>query len=228
MFAAYVGTGITAITGTYLDSDGDNSNSSAHRANLNLGTAFTGRRLVFCISWKGNNSRSILSVNLYDPDGVDPTLPCTIHLNQTNAAVVSPGIAIVSIENDTISGFYDVEVNYTGVTGLNSAFYISVYELTSCLASNGNIALTANAATSTVNASYGSYVVSVCSAYNITGTVSWTNATEDLEVATDGSSYKHVVAHESMSSSDATFDTTATASTSATYMRIGTYVFTPN
>lgn len=225
MFALYTGTGITAITGIYSTSDGDSANTASHTHSLTFGTPFTGRRLVFAISWRGNNSRTISSVRV-DPTGLN--LACTIHLNQSNGGGITPGVAIVSVEEATLSGLTDVDINFSGITGTGSRVYTSLYELTSCTASNGATAISSNAVTSTVNATYGSYVISVCFAYNISGTVAWTNATEDLEQSVDGASFKHVVAHESMTATDSTFDTTATASTSASHMRIGTYVFTPN
>ena len=223
MFTVYTGTGVTAITGSYLGYKGTTSNTNPHRHTHTLDTAYAGRRLVFVISWKGNNSRT-LSTAYLDETGVNAA--CTIHLNQTNTGT-SAGCAIISVEEATLTGDYELKLTFSGLTGTGSRVYSSLYSLTSCTASNGNTAMSADTSTSTVNATYGSYVVSVCMAYNITGTVAWTGATEDAEISVDGASYKHVTAHESMSATDATYDTVVTASTSATHMRIGTYVFAP-
>lgn len=223
MFTVYTGTGVTAITGTYIDTTVTNTNTNPHRHDHTLDTAYSGRRLVFAISWKGNNSRTLSTATL-DEFGIN--VACTIHLNQANTGT-SPGCAIISVEEATLTGLHELKLTFSGLTGTGSRISSSLYSLTSCTASNGNTAMAANTSTSTVNATYGSYVVSVCMAYNITGTVAWTGATEDNEQSVDGASYKHVVAHESMTATDATYDTVVTASTSATYMRIGTYVFAP-
>lgn len=216
MFATYVGTGITAVEVTYrgvtLDSIAEN---------INIGTAATNRRIVVIITWKGNQSRTVSTV---DVDGNN----ATIHINKANGGGTYPGVAIASYVSSSLGGTITFNTYFSGSLGLNAASSMIVYTLSSCSVGDSNEDRTANAVTTTVDASYGSVLISGGMAYNISGSVSWTGATEGNETNIDGSAYKSISAYQVMTSNDATYDTTATASTSATHMRIATVEFTPS
>jgi hypothetical protein len=215
VFATYVGTGITAVEGTYRDVTLDSTFE-----NVDIGAAETDRRIVVVVTWKGNQSRTVSSITV---DGNS----ATIHINKANSGGVYPGVAIGSYVSSSLSGTVSFYTFYSGSLGLNAASSMMVYTLSACDVGDSNDARTADAVTTTVNASYGSFIISGGMAYNLTGSVLWTGATEGNETSIDGSSFKSISAYKVMTASDETYDTTATASTSATHMRIASVVFTP-
>lgn len=215
MFATYVGTGITAVEVTYKDVTLDSSFE-----NINIGAAATNRRIVVVVTWKGNQSRTVSSIDIGGNSA-------TIHVNKANSGGVYPGVAIGSYVSSSLSGTITFNTYYSGSLGLNAASSMMVYTLSSCNVGDSNDNRAVDTATTTVDASYGSVLISGGMAYNISGTVSWTGATEGNETSIDGSSYKAISAYQVMAANDATYDTTATASTSASYMRIATVEFTP-
>lgn len=216
MFTVYVGAQGTVVEGSYVTTVNDGTGGTTYTfLNTGIGAADTNRRVVAVVTWTASSStRTVSSATI---DGITATI------HQNLAPSTNRGCAIISAEvpNGTSKS---IVVNMSGTLGVGGSLAVSTFRLINCTASNGQAT---SGDTTTVNAGYGDFIVSVAYYGSASGSISWTGATEAVETNQDGSGERHSAAYHSVTAADATYDTTVAISVSGNRV-MASQVFTSN